>query len=114
MLREVIIGLIGKIPLVESSKMCKQNGANEVYCVVTHGCFTPIGEDRLIKAFREKVINHLFYSNTVTGPKWEPDGIYSPGSPTYDRTITVIDIAPVFAKAILNIHNNESVSELFK
>jgi ribose-phosphate pyrophosphokinase len=99
--------------LIEAAMACKENGASEVYCAITHGCFTSIGMDRLIVAFLDKTINRLLYSNTVTSPTWEPDGIYSPGSPTYQQAINIVDVAPLFATAIKNIHNNQSVSSLF-
>ena len=99
--------------LIEAAAACKTNGASEIYCAITHGCFTTVGEDRLVNAFQDKIINHLLYSNTVTSPLWEPDGIYSPGSPAYQKVITVVNVAPLFATAIKNIHNNESVSSLF-
>ena len=107
--------------LTEAAKMCKENGATEIYCNVTHGCFTEKGYDRLIKAFNDGLINHLFYSNTVNGDnRWEMIKYYDKIEcanieiPNHQDKVTVVDVAPVFAKAILNIHNNESVSELFK
>jgi phosphoribosylpyrophosphate synthetase len=32
----------------------------------------------------------------------------------YGEHVTVVDVAPTFATAIKNIHNNESVSSLFQ
>jgi len=99
--------------LIEAANACKENGASTVYCAVTHGCFTNVGKDRLLDAFRKKTIDHLLFSNTVPNITWEPDGIYSPGSPTYEKTITVVDVSSTFATAISNIHDNKSVSSLF-
>jgi len=100
--------------LIEAATACKEHGASEIYCAITHGCFTDIGVRRLINAFSGNTINHLFYSNTVDSTKWEPDGIYSPGTPIFQRTITVVNVADIFAKAVLNISQDKSVSELFR
>lgn len=99
--------------LIEASTMCKKNGATACIPVVTHGCFTEIGINRLVDAFDTKLIDCIFCSNTVAASVWKLQGIFSPGSPTYRKTITVVDVAPVFAKAIYSIHTNESVSSLF-
>lgn len=58
-----------------------------------------------LKTFITKSISHLYVSNSVkTDFNWENEHEY----------ITKVDVSSVFAKAILNIHNNASVSELFK
>jgi len=91
--------------LIEASKECVNNGANSVSCAITHGCFTETGYSRLKEAFITKSISHLYVSNSVkTDFNWENEHEY----------ITKVDVSSVFAKAILNIHNNASVSELFK
>lgn len=91
--------------LIESAKMCKDHGAAGVYCAISHGCFTNTGHERLMEAFSTGLIKQLFTSNSVnTGINWGP----------YDKYINIVDVSSVFAKVILNIHNNASVSELFK
>ena len=93
--------------LIESAKECKKNGANKVYCAITHGCFTDVGYPRLMDSFKNNVIDHLYTSNSVSS---NFDFVWNVGF----NNVTVVDVAPVFAKAIHNIHNNASVSELFK
>lgn len=91
--------------LIEAAKECKKNGANKVYCAITHGCFTDVGYERLMDGFSNNIIDHLLTSNTVSN-----NFVWSVGF----GKVNVVDVAPVFAKAIHNIHNNASVSELFK
>jgi len=88
--------------LITAAGTCKKRGAKEVFCAVTHGCFTDIGVARLQDAFQTGTIDHFFVSNTV-----ETNTQFSP------QFVTVVDVAPVFAKAVNSIHNNESVSSLF-
>lgn len=91
--------------LLEAADKCQENGAVKVQCAITHGCFTSKGYERLTHAFDENLIDKLFVSNTVKNQwNWDKHG---------DKIIKV-DVSSVFAKAILNIHNNASVSELFK
>lgn len=87
--------------LIEAAMACKENGAAEVYCAVSHGCFTNVGKHRLEDAFNNKLITKLFASNSVE---------YCDDSKGY---LIKVNVAPLFAAAIKNIHNNESVSSLF-
>lgn len=92
--------------LIEAAKVCKDQGAWKVNCAISHGCFTTIGFNRLVEAFECGLINKLFVSNSV---KYRNNFLY------YAKNhIVNVDISPWFALAIKNIHNNESVSELFK
>ena len=109
--------------LIEAATACKDKKAAEVYCAVSHGCFTHTGYNRLVKAFREGLINNIFVSNSVnfdTCVAWNENnyGLYGPGRgvdiPNYADKVITVDVAPWFSAAIRNIHNNESVSELFK
>jgi len=89
--------------LIQAAEACKNNGARTVMTVVTHGCITDTGVNRLENALSNKIIDEFVYSNTANiGKKTK----------LADR-ITELDVSMVFAKAINNIHNNESVSELF-
>jgi ribose-phosphate pyrophosphokinase len=93
--------------LIEAASACKTNGASEVYCAITHGCFTEVGTKRLVDAFSKDLIDRLFVSNTVTSTIcWIPGNFYG-------EYVRKVDVAPIFATAIKNIHNNESVSSLF-
>ena len=89
--------------LIQAAEACKKNGAKHVVTVVTHGCITDTGVNRLENALVNKTIDEFVYSNTANIGK---------NTKLVDR-ITELDVSMVFAKAINNIHNNESVSELF-
>lgn len=89
--------------LIQAAEACKNNGAKSVMTVVTHGCITDTGVNRLENALANKVIDDFVFSNTANIAK---------NTKLADR-ITELDVSMVFAKAINNIHNNESVSELF-
>ena len=110
--------------LEEAAHACREQGAAEVYCAISHGCFTYKASFRLTKCFKDNVINRLFVSNSVLVTdivSWLEDGgtgLYGPGRgvpiPNFRDRVTTVDVAPLFASAIKNIHNNESVSELFR
>jgi len=89
--------------LIQAADACKNNGATNVTTVVTHGCITETGVNRLENALVNKVIDEFVYSNTANIAK---------NTKLADRLVE-LDVSMVFAKAINNIHNNESVSELF-
>ena len=88
--------------LITAAGQCKSKGANKVFAAVTHECITEIGVVRLLEAFQTGTIDHFYVSNTVQSTvQFAKD------------FMTVVNVAPVFAKAINSIHNNESVSSLF-
>ena len=87
--------------LIGAAEACKENGATEVYCAITHFCITDTGISRLEKVFNAQLITKIFVSNSVE---------------SLDDTgghLVKVNVAPLFATAIKNIHNNESVSSLF-
>lgn len=88
--------------LVEAATACRENKAKTVRCAVTHGCFTSIGGNRTREAYEHGVVDQFFVSNTVDASRLLPPWI------------TAVDVSNLFATAIKNIHNNESVSELFR
>jgi len=90
--------------LVEAGKACKAKGAKKIFTAVTHGCYTDVGIKRLTEAFADGSITHMFESSTVET---------CPYPETFNGKLTRVDVAPVFAKAIHAIHNDESVSSLF-
>lgn len=93
--------------LIEAAQTCRDHGADLIYVAVTHGCFNrSVAFPRLNKAFNEGVINKFFVSNTVNF-SFVSDRLET------SEMLETVDISPVFAKAILNINKNESVSELF-
>lgn len=88
--------------LIQAAKECKKQGAKYVTCAVTHGCITDVGFFRLLEDNNSnKYIDEFIVSNSVK---------------ISDKTmelVNVLDVSPLFAKAINCIHNDKSVSELF-
>lgn len=87
--------------MIQAAKECKNQGAVKVICAVTHGCLTDVGFTRLKEA---NCIDEFIHSNT--NDTW-PNMRFKPSN------VTELDVSSIFAKAIRNIHLNESVSELF-
>ena len=105
--------------LTEAANACKEQGAADVYCAISHGCFTNIGIRRMVNAFKKGLIKKLFVSNSVKIIDRWVDPVEQEDFDGYVKdyayhNIQIVDVAPLFATAIKNIHNNESVSELFK
>ncbi|MFI3290657.1 MAG: ribose-phosphate pyrophosphokinase [Opitutales bacterium] len=85
--------------ITAAAQILKQNGAKTVRAAVTHACLTDTAYERLALGYIDELI--------VTDS--------TPPSPRYkDYNITVLSIAHLFADAILRIHNNMSVTSLFK
>lgn len=101
--------------LIEAAIECRKRGAKLIFAAVTHGCFSQDGFNNLGRLFygkgKEKLITSIFYSNTVahTGRDIWPviDGMRQ------DKKLIEVDVSPLFARAIRNIHENQSISELF-
>ena len=87
--------------LIAAAKECRANGANKVYCAVTHCCLSGIGYERLFSAVKDKVIDTFFCANSTDCSAYDND------------VVKVVDVAPLFAKAIRGISMNESISTLF-
>jgi ribose-phosphate pyrophosphokinase len=83
--------------LTAAAKLLKQHGARSVRAVVSHCMLGEIGYARLA----EGIIDELITTNSTP--------VVPNGMP-----ITVLSIAPLLAEAIARIHNNESVTGLFK
>ncbi len=83
--------------LLSAAELLLENGARSVRAAVSHGALNHIGYERLNKC----VIEELITTNTID---FDPQ----------DLPITVVNIAPMLAKAIKRIHSNESVTGLFK
>ncbi|HNO26761.1 MAG TPA: ribose-phosphate pyrophosphokinase, partial [Leptospiraceae bacterium] len=74
------------------------NGAKSVMCCATHGVLSGKAMDNLNSInFKEIVL-----SNSINIP-----------SEKKINNLTVLSVAPLFAKAIQRIHNEESISSLF-
>lgn len=76
----------------------KLEGADRVYVCATHPIFSGPAYERL----EDSVIEEVVVCNTIPIPKEHLGG-----------KIKVVSVAPLFANAIANVYNNESVSELF-
>ena len=84
--------------VVAGAKALKNAGAATVYVTATHGILSPPAFDRLEAAPVAEVI----VTNTIPVPDQYLHG-----------KIHVLSVAPLFAHAVQNVFNDESVSELF-
>ena len=97
--------------LFTAASLCRDKGAKSVFAAVTHGCFSTVGLNILGETFCEapekSPIDALYYSNTVHNGNAAFRMISKTGK------LIEVDVSPLFSKAIRNIHENQSVSELF-
>ena len=84
--------------VTEGARALINKGANKVWVAATHGIFSPPAFDRIDNAPIEEVI----VTNTLPIPDERQHG-----------KIRVLSVAPLFARAIQNVYNDDSVSELF-
>jgi len=84
--------------MIASVDSLMQAGAAKVYITATHGIFSPPAFDR----FDSAPIEEIVVCNTVPIPPERQNG-----------KIHVLSVASLFARAIQNVFNDESVSELF-
>ena len=84
--------------LADVSVKLMQQGAREVYAVVTHGVLTTGSIERIDRS----PIKKLLITDTVEN---QPV--------TFSSKIEVVSVASLFAEAIKRIHNRESISEMF-
>jgi len=88
--------------LVETVNIARSMGARDVYVAVTHGVYSGPAIERIAALDVTQVAS----TNTVLVPESKIQG--APGK------LAVLDVAPLFANAIANIHIGESVSTLFE
>jgi ribose-phosphate pyrophosphokinase len=84
--------------VTEGAKSLMTKGAKAVYVVATHGIFSGPAYDRL----EASPIAEVIVTNTVPVSEEKRGG-----------RLRVLSVAPLFAHAIQNVYNNDSVSELF-
>ena len=84
--------------VTEGARALLQKGAAKVWVAATHGIFSPPAFERMDGAPLEEVV----ITNTLPVPEERQHG-----------KIRVLSVAPLFARAIQNVYNDESVSELF-
>lgn len=84
--------------VTEGAKSLVQKGAKQVYVAATHAIFSSPAYERI----ESSPITEVVVTNTLPVPADRRGG-----------KIRVLSVAPLFARAIQNVYNNESVSELF-
>ncbi len=84
--------------LTTAARILKDNGAATVMAAVSHAVLTPMGVERL----RSSAITELVVTDTV--PLKDVAGL----------AVTVLSVSGLLGEAILRIHDNQSVSSLFK
>ena len=84
--------------LCSAAALLTQSGVREVYAAVSHAALTPLGFERL----KSSTIKELIATDTV--PLESANGF----------PITVLSVSDLLGEAILRIHNNQSVTSLFK
>lgn len=84
--------------VTEGAKSLVQKGAKSVYVTATHAIFSPPAYERI----ETSPIDEVVVTNTLPVPSDRRGG-----------KIRVLSVAPLFARAIQNVYNDESVSELF-
>jgi ribose-phosphate pyrophosphokinase len=84
--------------ITEGAKALMNAGAKSVYVAATHGIFSPPAFERIDAAPIEEVV----VTNTLPVPEERRHG-----------KLHVLSVAPLFAHAIQNVYDDESVSELF-
>jgi ribose-phosphate pyrophosphokinase len=87
--------------LTTAARILKQNGADNIYAAVTHAVLTDLGIERL----KNSDIKELVVTDTV--PLRET-------AQTSGFPIKVLSVAGLLGEAVLRIHDNQSVSSLFK
>jgi ribose-phosphate pyrophosphokinase len=85
--------------LTTAAAILKKNGAENIYAAVTHAVLTDMGFERL----QGSEIGELVVTDTVPIRK-KNDNV----------KVTVLSVAGLLGEAILRIHDNQSVSSLFK
>jgi ribose-phosphate pyrophosphokinase len=84
--------------LTAAAKLLKKAGAKSIRAAVSHSLLTQKGIDRLT----DSPIDELVTTDTVPQREWK------------DFNVTVLSVADVLAEAICRIHNDQSVSSLFR
>jgi ribose-phosphate pyrophosphokinase len=84
--------------VVAGALALRNAGAAEVYVTATHGIFSDPAFERL----EEAAVTEVIVTNTIPVPEEHLHG-----------KIHVLSVAPLFAHAVQNVFNDESVSELF-
>ena len=89
--------------VIKGSQALLNAGAEEVYICATHPVFAGPAKERIEKSFHDGQFKEVVVTNTI--PLNEEKSLSG---------IKVLSVAEIFAEAISRIHNNLSVSTLFK
>lgn len=84
--------------ITEGAKSLEKKGAKGIWVTATHGIFSPPAYERIDSS----PVNEVVVTNTVPVPEERRHS-----------KIRVLSVAPLFAHAVQNVFNDESVSELF-
>ncbi|MCB9881661.1 MAG: ribose-phosphate pyrophosphokinase [Planctomycetes bacterium] len=85
--------------ITDAARVVKDNGAESVYLLATHGVLCGPAIERIDEA----PIERIFLSNSIPMPEDRAP-----------KRLEVVSLAPMLAKAIDSIHRSESVSRLFE
>jgi len=81
-----------------AAEILKANGAGDIYAAVTHGMITEQGVERI----KQSGITEMIVTDTV--PTIDMPGIH----------LTKLSVAPLLAEAVIRIHQDQSVTSLFR
>ena len=81
------------------AKLLRQEGARQVYACATHAVFSPPATERLSSGLFEEVI----VTNSIQVPE-----------PSLFAQLTVLSVANVIGETIWRIHEDSSVSSMFR
>lgn len=84
--------------MVDAAAVLKRAGATEVYACATHAIFS----GKAVEELKSACLKEVIVTNTIQMPE----------SKKFDQ-LRVLSVAPIFAKAISLIYNNQSVDSLF-
>ncbi len=84
--------------LCGAAQLLQKNGARSIRAAVTHCLLTPQGLERL----RRSAIQEMITTDSVTPRDWK------------GYEVKIVSVADLLAEGILRIHNNQSVTSLFK
>ncbi|GAC1493746.1 MAG: ribose-phosphate pyrophosphokinase [Chamaesiphon sp.] len=85
--------------IAEAARLLRQEGARQVYACATHAVFSPPATERLSSGLFEEVI----VTNTIPVPETK-----------YFKQLTVLSVANVLGETIWRIHEDSSVSSMFR
>ena len=89
--------------IIKGSQALLNAGAEEVYICATHPVFAGLAKERIEKSFHDGQFKEVVVTNTIPINKEKSLS-----------GIKVLSVAEIFAEAISRIHNNLSISTLFK